>query len=134
LADESGAASRQNRKSPDADETTSAVNSPPRRTSGTGPELDRHADQRAVLGPRSVVVLHVGVAEQLVQGEPGVAGALADPAVRDGRLGLVQAGLLVQLPDLVVGLEGAVLVGRLAPRHVQRCRDVAGALRLLLRQ
>ena len=47
---------------------------------------DRHADQRAVLGPRTVVVLHVRLVEDLVQHEPGVRGALADPAVRDGVL------------------------------------------------
>ena len=31
-----------------------------------------HADQRAVLGPRTVVVLHVLLPEDLVQNEPGV--------------------------------------------------------------
>src|SRR2546423_1078863 len=81
---------------------------------------------------RVVVVLHVGVAEQLVQREPGVRGTLADPAVGDRRLGLVDAGLLVQLTQLVVVPEGAVLVGRLAPRHVDRGRDVPGPLCLLL--
>ena len=35
-------------------------------------QLDRHADERAVLGPAAVVVLDVAVAEQLVQHDPGV--------------------------------------------------------------
>ena len=59
---------------------------------------------------------------------------LADAAVRDGRLAVVEPGLAVQLAQLVVGLEGAVLVRRLAPRDVDRRRHVAGPLRLLLRQ
>src|SRR4051794_32104448 len=96
--------------------------------------LDRDADERAVLGPRAVVVLHVVLAEQLAQDEPGVARALADPAVGDGLLAGVQAGVGVELAQLVVALEGAVLVGRLAPRDIDRRRDVSGALRALLRQ
>src|SRR5205823_10643418 len=63
-----------------------------------------------------------------------VRGALADPAVGDGVLAIVEAGGGVQLAQFVVGLEGAVLVGGLAPRHADRGRDVAGPLRLLLRQ
>src|ERR687893_2333302 len=100
----------------------------------SGPLLDRHADERAVLGPGTVVVLDVLVAEQLAQDEPGVRGALADPAVGDGVLRGVQTGLGVELGQLLVALEGAVLVGRLAPRHVHRGGDVARALRALLRQ
>src|SRR5579864_5952592 len=45
--------------------------------------LDRHADRAAPLGPRPVVVLDVGIAEQLLQHEPRVRGALADAAVGD---------------------------------------------------
>jgi hypothetical protein len=36
--------------------------------------------------------------------------------------------------QVLVGLEGAVLVGGPAPRHVDRAGDVAGALGLLLGQ
>src|SRR5690606_6504108 len=43
---------------------------------------DRHAHRVAVFGPRAVVVAHV-VAQELLQREPGVAGALADAAVGD---------------------------------------------------
>src|SRR4051812_8916193 len=96
--------------------------------------LDRDADERAVLDPAAVVVLDVGLAEQLAQHEPGVARALADPAVGDGRLAVVEALLGVELLQLLVALECAVLVGRLAPRDVLRGRDVAALLRLLLRQ
>ena len=109
-----------------------------RRTSGSRTRLvaerDGHADQRAVLGPGAVVVLDVLLAEQLLQHEPGVRRALADAAVGDGVLAPVDAGLGVELLELVVGLEGAVVVGRLAPRDVGRGRDVTGALRLLLRE
>ena len=47
--------------------------------------LDGDGDHVAPLGPRAVVVLDVVVAEQLVQHEPGVRRALADPAVGDDR-------------------------------------------------
>src|SRR5215475_13095878 len=97
-------------------------------------QRDRYADQRAVLGPRSVVVLDVRLAEQLVEYEPRVRRPLADPAVRDRRLRVVQAGGPVDVAQFVVGLERAVLVGRLAPRNAERGRDVPGALRLLLGQ
>src|SRR4051812_46096226 len=43
--------------------------------------LDRHANQRAVLGPRAVVVLDALVAEELGEDEPGVGRAFADAAV-----------------------------------------------------
>ena len=46
----------------------------------------------------------------------------------------VETGLLVQFGEVVVGPEGAVLVGGLAPRHVDGAGDVAGTLALLLRQ
>src|SRR5690349_21304395 len=100
----------------------------------SGPLLDRDADERAVLGPRAVVVLHVLVAEQLVQREPGVARPLADAAVGDGLAAVIQAGLGVELGEVLVGLESAVLVRGLAPRHVERRRDVTAPLALLLRQ
>src|SRR5690606_30994401 len=95
---------------------------------------DGYADQGAVLGPRAVVVLDVGVAEQLAQDKPGVRRALTDAAVRDRGLAAVETGRGVQRPQLLVGLEGAVLVRGLRPRHVDRRRDVTRALRLLLGQ
>src|SRR3954451_18551098 len=100
----------------------------------SGTNLDRDADQRAVLGPRAVVVLHVLLVEDLVQHEPGVRAALTDAAVGDRVLGLVETCVAVELGELVVRLEGAVVVRGLAPGDVQRRRDVAAALRLLLRQ
>src|SRR3954463_14413908 len=72
--------------------------------------LDRDADERAVLDPAAVVVLDVGLAQQLVQDEPGVARPLADAAVGDGGPAVVEALLGVELRQLLVGLEGAVLV------------------------
>src|SRR6476659_9728450 len=103
-----------------------------RRTSGLAPlvaEGDRDAHEGAVLGPGAVVVLDVLLAQQLLEHEPGVRGALADAAVGDGVLAAVQSGLAVDLGELVVRLEGAVLVRGLAPRHADRRGDVAGPLR-----
>src|SRR5260370_17587741 len=53
--------------------------------------LDGHVDQRAVLGPRTVVVLHVRVLEQVLQREPRVRRALANAAVRDHAFALRDA-------------------------------------------
>ncbi len=117
----------------DAGITDSLTRRPPRptglpsslRTSGTSPQLDRHADERAVLGPRAVVVLDVRLVEDLVQHEPGVRRALADAAVGDGVLAEVDARVAVQRAQLVVRAERAVVVRGLAPRDVLRRRDVA---------
>src|SRR3712207_2794375 len=68
--------------------------------------LDRDADERAVLDPAAVVVLDVGLAQQLAENEPGVARALADPAVGDGRPGVVVALLVVELGQLLVAQIG----------------------------
>src|ERR1700751_4409034 len=95
-------------------------------------QLDRGAHQGAVFGPTAVVVLDIPVPEQFLQNEPGVRRTLPDPAVSDGFLRPVQTGVGVQLGQLLVGLEGAVLVGCLAPGDVDRAGDVAGALALLL--
>ena len=93
----------------------------------------RHADQRAVLGPRAVVVLHVLLSEDLVQNKPGVCAAFPDPAVGNDVFVPVQAGAAIQLLERVIGLEGAVIVGCLAPGHVDRGGNVTATLCLLLR-
>ena len=94
-----------------------------------GALLDRDADQVAPLGPGAVVVADVLVAEQLVQHEPGVGRALADPAVGDDRLALGDHALAgVELAQLVGRLEGAVLVDGLRPgtRRRRGCGRRAG--------
>src|SRR6476659_7739447 len=96
--------------------------------------LDRDSDERTVFGPGAVVVLDVLVAKQLVQGEPGMAGPLADTAVRDRVLPVVEAGGAIERTQLVVRLERPVFVSRLAPRDVDGSRDVPGPLGLLLRE
>src|SRR5207253_11447554 len=96
--------------------------------------LDRDADQRAPLGPGAVVVLDVPPAQQLVQGEPYVRAPLPDPAVRDDVLVGGHPLLAVEGHELIRGLEGAVLVRRLAPGDVCGAGDVAGHLGLLLRK
>src|SRR4051794_11690830 len=85
----------------------------------------------APLGPGAVVVLHVVLAEQLVQHEPGVPRALADAAIGDHRPA-GHALVAVQLAQLVGRLEGAVLPDRLGPRDRGRTRDVARALGALV--
>src|SRR5579875_404991 len=97
-------------------------------------QLDRGPHQGAVFRPTAVVVLDVLMSEQLAQHEPGVRRPLTDPAIGDGLLRPVQAGVGVQLGQLFVGLEGAVLVGGFAPRHVDRAGNVTGPLALFLRQ
>src|SRR5438445_5447567 len=101
---------------------------------GSGLSLDRHPHEGAVLRPGAVVVLDVGAAEQLVEHEPGMGRALTDAAVGDHLRVVRDAGALVKGGELVGRLEGAVLVGGLAPRHVGRPRHVAGHLGLLLGQ
>src|SRR6185437_11085119 len=79
--------------------------------------LNRHVDQVAPLGPRAVVVLHVVLAEQLVQHEPRVRRALADAAVGDDVVAVEDALARVELAQIVRVLEGSVLLHRLGPRH-----------------
>src|SRR5579859_1916410 len=69
--------------------------------------LDRHADEAAPLGPRAVVVADRVAAEQLVQHEPGVRRALADPAVGDDRLAVEHALAAVELLEVRARLERA---------------------------
>src|SRR6476469_125434 len=95
-------------------------------------DLDGGADQRAVLGPRAVVVLHVRIAEELDQREPRVGRTLADAAVRDDLGVAADPGSLVERTQLVGRLEGTVVVGGLGPRDVCRAGDVARNLGLLL--
>ena len=64
----------------------------------------------------------------MLEHEPGVGGALTDAAVGDDLIRLADSGLFgVDLLQLGPGLEGAVLVGGLAPGHVGRGGDVATA-------
>src|SRR4051795_5152810 len=66
--------------------------------------LDGEAHRVPPLGPRTVVVAHVGPAEQVAQREPAVRRPLADAAVGDGFLPWAQPQLpLVQLLQLVGG-------------------------------
>src|SRR5947209_10014067 len=65
-------------------------------------QLDRGTHQGAVFRPTAVVVLNVLVSQQFLQHEPGVRRTLTDPAVRDGFFRAVQAGVGVELGQLLV--------------------------------
>src|SRR3990172_2902320 len=93
----------------------SSAGMPGGHTAGKPLPLDRDVDHRAPLGPRPVVVAHAGVAEQLVEHEPGVAGALADTAVGDDVLVGRHALALVERAQLLGALEPAVLAHRPPP-------------------
>src|SRR6185436_3282034 len=90
--------------------------------------LYRGADEVSPLGPGAVVVLHVLEAKQILQHEPGVAGALADAAVGDHVLVRRHTLPVVERHELVSTLERAVLVARLAPRDALRARNVSASL------
>src|SRR5437588_7757338 len=95
---------------------------------GGGAFLDRSAHQVAPLGPRTVVVGDVVVAEQIFQNKPCVAGALADAAIGDHRLGTVDAFAAIERAQLVRRFESAIVVARLTPWNVARVGNVAAAL------
>src|SRR5579884_3076393 len=90
--------------------------------------LHRRADQVAPLGPRAVVVAHVGESEQVLQREPRQARTLADAAVGDHRLVVRDPLRGVERLQLVEALERAVVVAVLAPRDALRAGDVTAAL------
>src|SRR5680860_37544 len=95
--------------------------------------LDRDVDETAVLGPRAVVVTNVPIAEKIGENEPGVAGALPDPAVGDDVLISSEALVGVERLQLVDRFERPVGLRRGSPRDVARPGDVPGALGALLR-
>src|SRR5215212_5951922 len=96
--------------------------------------LYRGTDQVAPLGPRTVVVAHVVIAQEVGEHEPGVRGALPDPAVRYYVLPPAEAGLgLVDPPQLVGALEGPVFPDSPRPRHVRGPGNVPAPQSPLLR-
>ena len=60
--------------------------------------------------------------------------AFPDPAVGDGVFRPSRHRVAVELLELVIRLEGAVIVGCLAPRDIDCGRNVTPALCLLLRE
>src|SRR5215210_8855282 len=87
------------------------------------------------LGPGAVVIAHFVEAEQVGEGEPGVGGPLADPAIGDClRLRTETVVLLVEFFELLgrtervgIGIDG------LGPGNALRARNVASAQAPLLR-
>src|SRR5215207_2546969 len=96
--------------------------------------LYRGADQVAPLGPRTVVVAHLVVTEEVGEHKPGVRGALPDPAVRYYVLPPAKAGLALVDPTQLVGaLEGPVFPDGPRPRHVRGPGNVPAPQSALLR-
>src|SRR5271169_7246579 len=95
---------------------------------GAGFVDDGGADEVAPFGPGAVVVANLVDAEQIFQNKPGVGTALADAAVGDDFVIAGDAFGLVELFEIVIGLEGAVFVGGLCPRDVGGLGNVSGAL------
>src|SRR5208337_3445505 len=91
----------------------------------------RHAYGVAPLGPRSVVIAHTGLAQQMREHEPGVAGPLADAAIDDGFVVGVEEA--VELFEFLAAAESPALVDRLAPRNRPGGGDVAAAQHAFLR-
>src|SRR5690625_6441747 len=95
---------------------------------GLGADGDGQSHGVAPLCPRAVVVAHVLEAQQVLQGEPGVGGALADAAVGDHRLCGIEAELAgVDRLELGARAETAGLGGGAGPGHGGRGGDRAVA-------
>src|SRR5882762_1391395 len=95
---------------------------------GTGFVDDGGADEVAPFGPGAVVVADLVEAQQILEYEPGVRTAFADAAVGDDFVFAGNSLGLVKFFQVVIGLEGAVLVGGLRPGDIRCLGDVAGAL------
>src|SRR5258707_15871337 len=80
--------------------------------------------QIAPLRPRSVVVAHARIAQELRQHKPGVRRPLPDPAVSDHLVVRADPLAPIQRPQLPRRFQGAILrVGRARPRGALRDRD-----------
>src|SRR3990172_11617140 len=96
--------------------------------------LDGDVHEASILRPRAVVIPHLGIPQEVLQHEPGVRGALADPAIGNDVLVRADAPPLVELLQIIRALEGPVLLHRLAPWDVRRAGDVPAALGPFLRE
>src|SRR5438128_12574980 len=73
--------------------------------------FDGGVDEVAPLRPATVVVANFVESKQVLEDKPRMGAALADSAVSYGFAVRPYAFTLVELDELVVGLEGAVVVG-----------------------
>src|SRR5262249_24739594 len=90
--------------------------------------LDGNSYEIPPLSPRAIVVLHIGITEQILQHEPGVTRPLANPAVRDDRFSAHDTVRGKQRGQLIAALERAIVIAGLRPGDVSRARDVPSAL------
>src|SRR6202041_1256873 len=90
--------------------------------------FDGGADEIAPFGPRTIVVLHVVITQQILEHEPGVGTAFADAAVGDDGVLAIDSLAIVERFEGVRGFEGAIFVGRLGPGDAGGAGNVAAAL------
>src|SRR4051812_36569747 len=65
--------------------------------------FDGRANKVAPFGPGAVVVLHVIDTQQILQDEPRMTRSFADAAIGDGGLGEIDAGIGVELAEVIGG-------------------------------
>ena len=99
-----------------------------------GLPLHRHAYGGSPLRPGTVVVAHVGIAQQFAQDKPGVGRPFPYAAVRYYLLVAAYTLSTIYLAKLIGGLERAVLSYGGCPGYVGRAWDVAAALSAFLGQ
>lgn len=85
-----------------------------------------------MVGPRSVVVAQVLGSKDFAEYEPRVCAPLSATAVDDGLSSGIENS--VQSDELVIGAEGAVVVGGLGPWHIHCGGDVFSLQGCLLEQ
>src|SRR4051794_21556668 len=77
---------------------------------------DRRRHGVAPFGPRTVVVLYLGEAQQVMEHEPGMARPLSNAAIGDDGSPTLEAPLLhVERLQLLDGAEAAILLRSLGP-------------------
>src|ERR1700733_3949174 len=91
--------------------------------------FDWRTDQVAPFGPRTVVIFHAVVAQEIFQNEPGVRTALANPAVRDHFILSCYAFAFVKRLQRFRRFERAIFIRRLNPRNIRCPWDVSAPLR-----
>src|SRR6266699_1641739 len=94
--------------------------------------LDGCSDEAAPLCPGAIVVANVGIAQQGVQHEPGVATAFPDATIGDHLFVGSDAMACIQRAQFLRRLEGAIFPHGHRPGNIDRPWNVPASLRPLL--